>query len=264
MRLSFVIPAFARVLLALLALSALPASATQELRIGFGLHKPPYILEPRRESQAAGERPGLSGFEVEIVEQALAAGGYRIMAEPYPPARSLALLRAGHLDGMATVTEGVGTGGHFSHDYIAYRNVAVTLRQRALRLDSTADLARYSVAAFQNARFILTPEYAAAVAGHKNYTEHAQQITQNRLLYSGRVDVVIGDRLIFLALSRKLSDGIDATQPITFHALFPTTPRKMVFRDAAVRDAFNAGLKRIRANGTYAAIEARYAASLNP
>jgi polar amino acid transport system substrate-binding protein len=247
-----------------LALLALPALADQEIRIGVGLSKPPYILESGREAQPASGAAKIGGLEVEIVEQALAAGGYRMIAESYPPARALALVRAGHLDGMATVTEGIGAFGHFSDDYITYRNVAITLRRRAIRLDSVADLARHSVAAFQNARFILTPEFAAVVAAHENYTEHPQQITQNRLLYSGRADVVIGDRLIFHALSRQVSDGLDTAQPVMIHELFPPMPRKMVFRDPAVRDAFNAGLKAIRADGTYAATEARYHAYLKP
>ena len=240
---------------AALALSAwaAPALAMQEIRIGIGLTKPPYILAD-----------GKSGLEVEIVSKALAAGGYKMIAESYPPARALALMRVGRLDGMVTVTEGIDASGHFSDDYIAYRNAAITLKRRNIRLDEVEDLAQYSVAAFQNARFILTAEYAALVAAHSDYREYAQQVTQNRLLYSGRVDVVIGDRLIFRALTSQVPEGIDTSQPLTIHELFPPTPRKAVFRDPAVRDAFNAGLATIRANGSYGAIEAKYRAYLKP
>lgn len=225
----------------------------RELRIGIGLTKPPYILDG-----------GLRGLEVEIVEQALAAGGYKMVPESYPPARALALMRAGKLDGMITVTEAIGPPGHFSDDYIAYQNVAITLKQRDIRLSSVHDLAGYSVAAFQNARYILTPEYALVTSMHPDYKEYPQQITQNHLLYAGRVDVVIGDRLVFRSLTRSVTAGLDTRQPVTVHQLFPPTPRRAVFREAAMRDAFNSGLRTIRQNGTYTAIQHKYRDYLAP
>lgn len=229
------------------------AHAAQELRIGIALDKPPYIL--------AG---GRSGLEVEIVERVLTTAGYKVVFESYPPARSLGLMRIGRLDGMMTVDEGVGLAGHFSDEYITYRNVAITLKRRNIQLHQLEDLRRHSVAAFQNARLILTPAFTAAVAAHPEYREYAQQISQNRLLYAGRVDVVVGDRLVFRALNAEVEKGIDTTQPVVVHELFPSTPRKMVFRDARVRDAFNAGLAQLKADGGYAAIEARYSAWLKP
>jgi polar amino acid transport system substrate-binding protein len=248
-------PTFTAAVFSLFALSGLGnlATAATEVRIGIGLSKPPYIMAT-----------GQSGLEYDIVDKALEAGGYTMVAQAFPPARALALLRAGHLDGMVTVTEGVGGPGYFSDNYIAYQNVAITLTKRAIELGQVQDLARYSVAAFQNASMILNPEFAAVVAAHPDYKEYPQQVTQNKLLYSGRVDVVIGDRLIFRHLTRDVAEGIDAGQAITIHPLFPPTPRKAVFRDAAVRDAFNAGLRTIHKNGTYAAILDKYRAYLAP
>lgn len=233
------------------------AASTRELRVGIGLTKPPYIMAS-----------GKTGLEYEIIEKALSAAGYKMVAQPYPPARSLALLRAGLLDAMITVNEGIGDAGHFSDDYIVYRNVAITLAERNIALHSAQDLANYSIAAFQNARLILSPEYAAAVEGHPDYKEYPQQITQNKLLYSGRVDVVISDRLIFRYLSREINSGahadLDPHQEVTIHTLFPATPHKAVFRDAAARDAFNNGLRTIRQNGTYGAILKKYSTYLVP
>jgi polar amino acid transport system substrate-binding protein len=239
-----------RLLLAALVLPLSLGNASAqgtEVKIAVGLAKPPYILGP-----------GKTGLEYEIVQKALEAGGYRMHAEAYPPSRALALLRAGHLDGMVTVTEGIGPLGYFSDDYITYQNVAITLKKRNIRLQGVQDLARYSVAAFQNASLILTPDYAAAVQHHPHYTEYPQQIMQNKLLFAGRVDVVVGDRLVFRHLARQLGTQIDSSQPVTVHEIFPPTPRKAVFRDESVRDAFNSGLRIIRQNGTYAAIQARY------
>lgn len=227
--------------------AAVAAAALPEVRIGVGLVKPPYIT---------GAESG--GIEYEIAEKALEAGGYRMVAQHLPPARALALLRAGLLDGMLTVDEGIGGNSHFSDTYMYYQNVATTLAGQGLQLRGIADLEPYSIAAFQNASLILGPEFKALAERHRDYKEHPQQITQNRLLYTGRVDVVIGDRLVFRQLNRQIEASIDTSQPVVHHAIFKPSARKAVFREPALRDAFNAGLKRIRRNGDYAAVYRKY------
>jgi len=226
---------------------AVPADTSKELRIGIGLPKPPYIMPNAK-----------AGLEYDIVEQALGAAGYKMVAQSFPPARALALTRAGQLDGMLTVTEGIGGNGYFSDTYIWYQNVAVTLASRRIELNKISDLMPYSVAAFQNASMILGEEFHALVQSHSEYREHSQQITQNRLLFTGRVDVVIGDRYIFRYLSQQLEEPINITQQVTFHPIFLPSPRKAVFLDKKVRDDFNAGLKAIRQNGAYSAILKKY------
>jgi polar amino acid transport system substrate-binding protein len=239
--------AFFCVLAWLAAPSRASAGELIEVRIGVGLGKPPYVMAS-----------GRSGMEVEIAEKALSAGGCRMLAQYYPQARALALLRVGQLDGMLSVDEGIGGDGYFSEPYMHYQNVATTLASRKIGLGSIADLDNYSVAAFQNASLVLGDDFKALAARHRNYREHPQQITQNRLLYTGRVDVVIGDRLVFHYLNRQIEASIDTSQKLAHHPLFPPSPRKAAFRDPALRDRFNAGLKAIRQDGTYAAIVRKY------
>jgi polar amino acid transport system substrate-binding protein len=235
-----------------LVLAPGPAGAAPpEVRVGMGLSKPPYIMESGKE-----------GLEYEIAEQAFAAAGYKMVALQFPPVRGLAMQRAGQLDALLTVDEGIGGNDYFSEPYITYHNVATTLASRHIELKKVEDLAHYSVAAFQNASNILGEQFRAVVAHHTNYQEHPLQIAQDRLLYTGRVDVVVGDRLIFRYFSTRLDPQIDATQPVVFHAIFPPNPRKAVFRDAALRDHFNTGLKTIQANGQYEAILKKYQAYL--
>ncbi len=231
-----------------LALAAPAWSATQpELRVGIGLAKPPYIMESGKE-----------GLEYEIAEQALAAVGYKMVALQFPPVRGLAMQRAGQLDALLTVDEGIGGKDFFSDPYINYQNVAITLASRNIRLRGVEDLAAYSVAAFQNASLILGERFKAMAANHPNYQEHSQQIIQDRLLFTGRVDVVVGDKLIFRYYATRLDPQLGPTQPVTVHTIFPANPRKAVFKDAALRDQFNAGLKAIQANGVYDAILKKY------
>jgi polar amino acid transport system substrate-binding protein len=241
-------------------MAALPARATPanahppvQVHIAIGLAKPPYIMGP------AGP-----GIEYDIADKALEAGGYRMIAEALPQSRALALLRVGKLDGMLAVTEGIGGKDFFSDVYLHYQNAAITLASRNIRLRTVEDLSKYSVAAFQNASLVLGEEFKAMALRHPDYKEHSQQLTQNKLLYTGRVDVVVGDRLVFRYLTRQLEAPIDTSQEVIVHPLFPPSPRKAVFQDAAVRDAFNAGLKTIRQNGTYAAILKKYQDYMQP
>lgn len=224
-----------------------------EVHVGMGLPKPPYIMES-----------GTAGLDYDIARQALAAGGYKLVGQMLPQTRALAMLRAGQLDGMLSTSEGIGGHDYFTDTYIVYQNVATTLASRKLVLRQIEDLTNYSVAAFQNASMLLGDRFSLVASGHSDYRELPSQITQNKLLFMGRVDVVVGDRLIFRYFVDRLESKIDATQAVTYHRIFPESPRKAVFREARVRDAFNAGLKIIRANGTYDAIVKQYLGTARP
>ncbi|KQZ30456.1 hypothetical protein ASD58_10620 [Duganella sp. Root1480D1] len=221
--------------------------AMPEVHVGMGLPKPPYVMES-----------GVAGLDYDIARQALAAGGYKLVGHMLPQTRALAMLRAGQLDGLLSISEGIGGQDFFTDNYIVYQNVATTLTRRNLKIEQIEDLANYSVAAFQNASMVLGDRFSMVVSGHSDYREVPAQITQNKLLFTGRVDVVVGDRLIFRYFSEKLEPQIDARQAVSFHRIFPENPRRAVFRDARVRDAFNAGLKSLHANGTYDAIVKQY------
>lgn len=236
-------------LLALCMTASAQNSPMPEVHVGMGLPKPPYVMES-----------GAVGLDVDIARHALAAGGYKLVGQSLPQTRALAMLRAGQLDGLLSISEGIGGQDFFTDSYIIYQNVATTLARRNLKLQNIEDLANYSVAAFQNASMVLGDRFSLLVSGHSDYRELPAQITQNKLLFTGRVDVVIGDRLIFAHFSEKLDPQINARQAVTYHRIFPESPRKAVFRDVRVRDAFNAGLKTIRANGTYDAIMRQYLA----
>ena len=224
------------------------AAWAQPLTVGMGLNKPPYVMDG-----------GQAGLEVEIARQAFQAVGLSMQAQQFPPSRGLMVFRAGQLDVLLTVDEGIGGDGFFSEVYISNQNVAITLAANRFPIKQIEDLAGYSVAAFQNASFLLGERFKRLAGSHTRYTEYPQQITQNNLLFAGRVDVVVGDKRILHHLLRDLDPKLDRSKPLTIHPIFPPNPRKAVFKDAAVRDQFNAGLKIIQSNGVYDAILKKYA-----
>lgn len=225
-----------------------PDVMAEPLRIGFGTHKPPYIFEHEAR-----------GLEYDIVAAAIAAAGFTLEAHYAPMERLHLALRRGDLDGIATTNAQSGIQAFYSKPYIHYHNIAVALTARNYRIDSIADLANYSISTFQRARFLLGPEFQAMAEANPRYREEAQQINRNRLLYSGRVDVVVGDSRILRYLNREVAGQVDTSQPLTWYMLLPATPYSVGFRLEAQRERFNQGLAAIRANGEYLRIEQRYA-----
>lgn len=223
-------------------------AAAEPLRLGFGTHKPPYVFE--------GEARGL---EYEIVLAAAHQAGFGVRVHYAPMERLHLMLRRGELDAIATTNERSGVTAFYSEPYIHYRNVALALRARNYRIERIADLGRYSVSAFQRARFLLGSEFQRMAEANPRYREEAQQIARNRLLYSGRVDVVVADMRILRYLNREVYDQVDVGQPLAEYPLFPPTPYQVGFRRQAQRDRFDSGLAAIRASGEYRAIERKYA-----
>lgn len=218
------------------------------LRIGFGTHKPPYVFENEAR-----------GLEYDIVAAAAQAAGFTLQVHYAPMERLHLALRRGDLDGIATTSARSGIEAYYSAPYINYHNAAVALSSRNYRISSIADLKAYSVSAFQRARQLLGAEFQAMADANPRYREEALQINRNRLLYSGRVEVVVGDPRILRYLNTQVADQVDTSQPITWYFIFPPTAYSVGFRQDAQRQRFDRGLAAIRASGEYLRIEQRYA-----
>ncbi|WP_262410600.1 ABC transporter substrate-binding protein [Aquipseudomonas alcaligenes] len=220
----------------------------EPLRIGFGTHKPPYVFENEAR-----------GLEYDIVAAAARAAGFTLEVHYAPMERLHLALRRGELDGIATTNPNSGGEAFYSATYIYYHNAAAALSSRNYRIASVADLGGYSVSAFQRARHLLGPEFQAMADGNSGYREEAQQINRNRLLYSGRVDVVVGDPRILHFFNAQVADQVDVRQPVTWYFIFPPTPYSVGFRLDEQRARFDRGLQVIRDSGEYLEIERRYA-----
>lgn len=219
------------------------------LHVGFGTHKPPYIYE--------GERRGL---EYELIERAAQNAGFEVTVYYAPMERLHLMLRRGEIDAIATTHQRSGVKAYYSQTYIYYHNVAVALARRGYRIEHIADLGNYSVSAFQRARLLLGPEFERMALNNPRYREEALQINRNRLLYSGRVDVVVGDKRILRYFNREVADQVDVTQALSWFEIFPPTPYRVGFRLDRQRQRFDEGLRKLRESGEYQRIEQRYLA----
>ena len=222
--------------------------SAQALRVGFGTHKPPYIFENEAR-----------GLEHDIVMTAAQRGGLEPVAYYAPMERLNLMLSKGQIDVIATTNERSGGSIFYSDAYIRYQNVAVALRSRNLDIQRISDLVGYSVNAFQRARFLLGSEFQAMAENNPRYREEAFQIARNRMLYSGRVDVVVTDMRILRYFNREVYTQVDVTQPLTLYPIFAATDYKLGCRQQAYCERFNQGLAAIRESGEYTLIERRYA-----
>ncbi|MDP9941004.1 substrate-binding periplasmic protein [Ectopseudomonas alcaliphila] len=233
-------------MVALLSCWAVTATA-QVLHVGFGTHKPPYVFE--------GEPRGL---EYELVDGAARNAGFEVTAYYAPMERLHLMLRRGEIDAITTTHERSGVEAFYSDIYIQYHNAAVALAKRGYQIEHIADLGNYSVSAFQRARVLLGPEFERMAMNNPRYREEALQINRNRLLYSGRTDVVVGDKRIIRYLDREVDDQVDVSQPLAWFEIFPPTLYRVGFRRDEQRRRFDEGLRMLRESGEYQRIEQRY------
>lgn len=228
-----------RLSLFLLAMCLALASHAATVTIGAPNNKPPYVLEDSE-----------SGLELDIIRAAFAEVGMDVRFKFYSRKRQLLFYEKERLDGVMTVNSYFGLPGYASDHYIYYRNVAISLKERGVKLRQIIDLKNYSVAAFENASFMLGGEFQK-VSSNTIYRELNPQTNQNKMLYLGRIDVAVADKYIFLANNRLVETEVDTSLPLEYHEVFPRTAYQLMFHNSVVRDAFNEGLKKIKKNGQY-------------
>lgn len=203
----------------------------------------------------------LTGLEYELLDAVLTAAGLHM--EPFvgSNARLVVASNGAAVDGFAPVVGEPPPDIILTDAYITYQNVAISLVSGNISLTRPDDLRHWRVLAFQRANRVLGPEFAAAVAAAPDYREEPKQALQANGLLLGRYDVVVAETRI---LHYHIAQALDGTGPkhrplpITEHRIFPPTNYSAGFRDPALVARFNEGLQRVRDDGTYAAILARY------
>ena len=134
----------------------------------------------------------------------------------------------------------------------------MTSKIKVDNISKVSDLKSKNIIAFQNATKYLGNEFATMAKLNDKYREEAKQITQNKLLYKSRTDVVVGDQNIFKYFTKQIKDEIDTNQEVQYHNLFPKTEYTLGCHSKKIIDDFNVGLATIKKNGTYEKIVSKY------
>ena len=228
----------------------LSASSAKTLKAAFGQEKAPYLWV---------EKEQVKGIEFEIVRAALAAEGNGVTPVVLPNRRANQVLSSGDFDLVTGVLAGEAGEAFYSDEYFTYANCAISRKSRHVTLKDLSDLFHYRVVAFQTAweNLGLAKLHPSGPAD-LDYTELPSQDRQTKFFWADRADVNLIDRYVFEWYSRKMAKEVDTSDAVTYHDILPKLSPRAAFRTAKDRDAFNAGLKEIRENGTYDRIFADY------
>lgn len=228
-----------------------------EIRVGIGFSIPPYVIK---------ELDG--GVEVDAIREAFKAVGHEAVFVYLPNLRLPVELGEGGIDCVASnaaydISNDAGVKVYPSDTTVIFQNYAVSLTKNDLDIPTVSSLGDKRVLGFNNARKYLGSQFARMADANRQYSELADQALQVRMLYSGRVQVIISEKRIFLYWRKKLAESpvsstINLADAVTFSPIFASAPRNISFSSRELRDAFNAGLSTIKANGAFDAVVSKY------
>lgn len=225
-------------------LAGLPAAA-EELQTAIGLSLPPYIIADENR-----------GMEFDVAKEAMAKAGYTLAPKYVPFARVRKSLEEKSVDAALTVNPAMNLKGVcLTEPVITYQNVAVTLKDSGIDINSVSDLGGYKMIGFQGAQDILGPDFKAQSEKSPDYSEVPDQEKQVQMLFLGRTQVFVGDINIFKYFRQALADaGKDVGAEVNIHEIFEPTPYSIGFVDEAVCKKVNAALAELRGSGRHAEI----------
>lgn len=239
--------------LATLVLCGSLAGATwaADVSMAFGERIPPFCFPETN-----------SGIEVEVMREALAYRGHVLKPKYFPFMRVPVAFKAREVDAAMSDlgTDLQADGAFYGDPGVFYDNVFISLAERKLVIRQPEDLRGLTVIAFVGAakRY---PEWLNPVKAAGHYFEQNDQALQVLTLHKKRYDLVLSDRNIFKYFSAQVerTEGM-LLGPVNEHSFVKLNPMdyRPVFRDAKVRDDFNAGLAAIKKSGHFKAIYQKY------
>ena len=203
----------------------------KKLDIAVGWSKPPYVIPA-----------GNTGYELDLIKILLQSLGHDITPIYDPFGRAHVMLKQGAVDVALTLKDNMGIDPNSLSDvYITYQNVALSLKEKSIQLDTIADLKSYTIVGFQKASIVLGMTYKTAVESSRLYIELPEQLRQVEMLMSGNTDVVAMDINIFIHLSEQLK-GANQLHNVDIHQLFEPSHYRAGFKDLDLKNAFNLAL----------------------
>jgi len=221
--------------------------ANDELVIVVGLAKQPYVIQTDD-----------SGFELDLIRNILKKMGKSTKFIYTTFGHSSKMFKIKEVDAIMTTNKSVFNDQlKLSDVYITYQNVAISLKESNLTINTIKDLANYSIASFQKANKILGPEFADAAKQSPLYFEVANQSQQPTLLLKKRVEALVMDKNIFKYFTKDLSNK-ERNTLFTFHQIFPGTDYKVAFKNKKYLHTFNDYLAKYKKTKEYLLLRKNY------
>jgi polar amino acid transport system substrate-binding protein len=233
----------------------LTQASADTIAFAFKTGKEPYVLAsiPPKPRDYILEND--LGIEIEIVKEAFAYVGKEIRPVYMNYDRMTKEIAAGTIDGAGQLVPNL-EGVHYMDKYAHLHDHLIFNAKLGSNIKGVNDLAGKRVIAFQQASKYLGAEYNAATKTFSSYKEMVKQKNQSLLLIKGRTDAIILDIGIFKHWAKTLAKPDD-----TF-VYIPLAPEPFFFsagfKDAALRNLFAEGMKKLRDSGRYDAIYKKY------
>ncbi|MEO3677641.1 transporter substrate-binding domain-containing protein [Rheinheimera sp. FR7-31] len=219
------------------------SAEAEPLRVGLHLSAPWSFYN------ADGE---LDGIEYQLLSRIFRRAGLNVEYELHSYSRLLKQFSDKKLDCASPVAVEVA-GASYSQDFLPFQDVAVSLQARHVEVDTLAQLADKRIVAYQQAQQVLGPEFSRAIS-NASYLELAERELQLELLFSDRVDLVIGERRVLQYLAAMLAPQ----HLLTTHYLFAEKAYPAACWQPALRDVINQGLLQLQQSGEYQHIIQQY------
>jgi len=225
------------------------SQAADIIKLTAGFSKPPYVIE---------KTPDYPGIQLDLINAIFKHEDQPVLFSFLSLSRRFSSPDKWHSDGVITLPKDYQYQGvYVSAPYISYQNVVVTLAQDNLVINDVNDLKGKNIIAFQMAKKFLGKEYVSAVEEAAEYRELSEQMRQIKMLFAKRTQALVLDISIFKHFLHNHREQ-QYSKPYTVHWLFPPRIYSVGFKDAALRDKFNRGLKKVKASGQYQKIVDKY------
>lgn len=217
----------------------------ESLVLGCGNSQPPYVI-PQNDR----------GIALELMKRIMSAQGYQLSTQYDSTSILVKRFNNREIDILCVANPTVTPNAYFSTSpLMVFHNEAISLSKNNIELSSISQLSQYRVGAFNFARRLAPEPFADSVSKSPEYREYPLQEQQVADLYSGKVDVIIIDRMIFRYFLSKLRRANPGDQTLkaafTSHPLFHPTRHYAAFHSEGIRDAFDMGMKDMHKSGEY-------------
>jgi polar amino acid transport system substrate-binding protein len=221
----------------------------EEVKMGFGVF-PPFVF------------PEGKGIEVEIISEALAFRGHKLVPVLLPFGRLVVAYKTKKVD--ATISDigekNLANDGFYGDTAVIFKNAFITLKKRHLKISKPEDLNGLNINGFvgAGARY---QSWLSKVIKAGTYSEHSNQSLQVLQLMKERIDVVLSDENIFkYYFIQNKKETKYKFSDFEVHLPFEENPLnyRPIFRSKKIRDDFNLGLSYIKKNGRHQAIFDKY------
>ena len=223
------------------------------IKVAFAHFKSPFVM---------GDSP--KGLEIDIVRKAMKYVGYKIQPVLFDHNMLLTSVKRNLVDAAATVSE-TDPDLFYSKPFIHYQNVAISHQSDHLTIHNIEDLEGLKIVAWGNAHLHLGPLFnqlfskETITAANRYYSENYNQLSQCKMFWLHRAQVILIDKTIFGWCNRELKGQVKMDDtPVMHHIFGDRTNYPVAFHSEKLRDAFNAGLEKVKASGEYKMFYQKY------